>query len=79
MGKFDGMGWPADEVADANARHEEFMILAREAMDKAGNDFYRANGMLRRRFAKTYPDEPRMHEREAANLIADVLAERGLL
>lgn len=77
-GKFDGIGWPDDVVAMANARHEKFMVIARDTMDHASNDPYRANGPLRRRFRTLLPDELSLHQHEAADMIYEVLRERGL-
>lgn len=83
-GKFDGMGYPADVAADLNARQEELMVLTRAVMDEVGNEpadgrYDRAVRRLRQRFATTESASPPMREREAVNLINDVLAERGLL
>lgn len=67
------------ECEAANQRHEEFLVLAREGLDELDNDYNRANLRLRRKFAKQYPGEGKMHEREAATIINCVLRERGLL
>lgn len=55
---------------EANIRHEEFLVIAREVMDATSNDATKSIRRLQRRLG--------MFVREAQDLIFEVQRERGL-